>query len=109
MEFWLFFGQDRPFYRTNLQTDATVDTGRKVDPIPVVSVGVFSGTRMDAGDGASIDAIRYAFAGFGHDGMGQGVDSFDRRNLFFGSYNRLLAKVQKVPFFKEDLGRSTRS
>jgi hypothetical protein len=68
-----FFGNDRAFDGANLQADATVDAGGKVDPIPVGSFGVFTGTGMDAGNGASVYAVGNAFANVGHNRMWHGV------------------------------------
>jgi hypothetical protein len=70
LEFGMFFGKDCAFYGADLEADAAVDAGGKVDPIPVGAFGVFARTLVDAGDGASIDAIGDAFANVGDNCMG---------------------------------------
>jgi hypothetical protein len=67
LQFGSFFRHDRPFDWANLKANTTVNTGRKIDPIPVGSFFVFARTIMNTGYGTSIDAICYAFANIGYD------------------------------------------
>jgi hypothetical protein len=60
-----FFGNDRAFDGTNLETNAAVDAGGEVDPVPVGAFGIFAGALVDAGDWAGIYAVGNAFAGVG--------------------------------------------
>lgn len=62
-----FFGDDRAFHRTDLQTNATVNAGGKVNPIPIGALCIFTGSRMDAGNRTGIDAVGNAFAGIRND------------------------------------------
>jgi hypothetical protein len=70
---WFFFGDNRPFYRTNLQTDTTVNAGVKIDPVPVGALGIFAGAFMDASNGTGIDAVGYAFTDVGNNGVSHGI------------------------------------
>jgi hypothetical protein len=67
-----FFGEDCPFDGTDLQANATVNTGRKVDPEPIGAFGVFTGTGMNTGDRTGIHAISNAFTNVGNNRMGHG-------------------------------------
>lgn len=67
-----FFGDDRPFHRTDLQTNSTVNAGCKVNPVPVSSLDIFARSGVNAGDGARINAIGNAFTGIGENRMGHG-------------------------------------
>lgn len=69
MQFWSFFGHDRPFNRADLQTNATVDAGGEVDPIPIGAFGVFARPFVNAGNRAGIDAISDPFTDIGNDRM----------------------------------------
>jgi hypothetical protein len=66
LQIWPFFRHDRPFYWTDLKTDPTVNTGGKVNPVPISTFDIFAGTFMDTSYGASINAISDAFAGVGN-------------------------------------------
>jgi hypothetical protein len=57
-----FFRHDRPFYWADLETDATVNTGGKVNPVPVSTLDIFAGSWMNASNWAGINAISDAFA-----------------------------------------------
>ena len=61
-----FFRHDRPFYWADLKTDTTVNTGGKVNPVPISTLDIFAGTFMDTSYRASINAISDAFAGVGN-------------------------------------------
>jgi hypothetical protein len=63
------FWDDRPFHWANLQTNATVDAGLKVNPIPISSLLVFTRSFMDAGNRTSIHTVCYALASIGYDRM----------------------------------------
>jgi hypothetical protein len=76
-----FFRNDRPFYRTDLQANPAVDTGGKVNPVPVRPLGIFTGAGVNASNWAGIDAIGDALASVGNDGMWHGVLS---RNYSIG-------------------------
>jgi hypothetical protein len=75
LEFRSFFGDNRPFYRANLDTDAAINTSGKINPIPIGPLNIFSRTLMNAGDGTGIDTIGDAFAGVGYYGMWHSVPS----------------------------------
>jgi hypothetical protein len=64
--------QNRPFHRANLETNAAVNTGGKINPVPISALGVFARTLINAGDGTSGDAIGNALADVGDNGMGHG-------------------------------------
>jgi hypothetical protein len=66
LEFGTLFGHNCTLYRTDLKTNAAVDAGRKINPVPIGSFRIFSWPFMDTGYRASIDAIRNAFANIGH-------------------------------------------
>jgi hypothetical protein len=70
-----FFCYDCPFHRANLEADPAVDTGRKIDPVPVGPLSIFPRPVMDTGHRAGIYAICNAFANLGHNRMGHGVFS----------------------------------
>ena len=63
-----------------MQTNAAVDAGGKIDPVPVGTLGVLAGAGVNAGNGTSIHAVGYAFASVGDDRMGHG--SFSRVSFF---------------------------
>jgi hypothetical protein len=67
-----FFGENSAFYRANLETNATINAGGKVNPVPIRAFCIFAGTRMNAGDGTGINAIGNAFAGISDNRMGHG-------------------------------------
>jgi hypothetical protein len=63
------FGHDRAFDGADLKTDATVNAGGKINPVPVRTFRVFPRTFVDAGNWASVYTIGNAFASIGHDRM----------------------------------------
>jgi len=65
----MLFGEDRPFHRTDLQANPTVDTGRKINPVPVCALLVFTGAFVDAGDRAGIYTVGHPFTDVRYDGM----------------------------------------
>jgi len=65
----MLFGQNRPFYRADLQADTAVNAGREIDPVPVCALLVFAGAFMDAGDWAGIDAVGNPFTDVRYDGV----------------------------------------
>ena len=72
---------DRPFYRTDLQTNAAINASREVDPIPVGTFSVLLRPRVDAGNWAGINAIGNAFAGIGHNGVWHGFSVLRSSNV----------------------------
>jgi hypothetical protein len=64
-----FFGDDRPLHRTDLQTNAAINAGCKVNPVPIGAFGIFARAGMDAGNGAGIYAVGNAFADVCNDRM----------------------------------------
>jgi hypothetical protein len=60
-----FFWQNRPLHRADLQANAAVNTGGKVNPVPVCSFGVFPRALMNAGYWTGIDTIGDSFANVG--------------------------------------------
>ena len=72
LEVGFFLGDDRPDNRADLQTDATVNTGGEINPIPIGALGIFARAGVDAGNGASFHAIRNAFTDLGDDSMSHG-------------------------------------
>ena len=77
MQRWLFFRQNRPFNWADLETDPAVNTGGKIDPVPVCSFGIFARAFVDASYRTSVNAICYTLANISHNGMGHGVLSLD--------------------------------
>jgi hypothetical protein len=55
------FWDDRSFYGANLDTDATINTGGKVNPVPIGSLDVFTRAIMNASYWTSIYAVSDAF------------------------------------------------
>lgn len=64
-----FFGNDRPFHGADLQANSTINAGRKINPVPVCSLGIFARTGVDAGNRAGIHAISDPFTGVGDNSM----------------------------------------
>ena len=62
LQIWSLFWKDRPLYWANLYTDATVNAGGKVNPVPVITLNVFAWTFVNASHRTGIDAIGNAFA-----------------------------------------------
>lgn len=67
-----FFGHDRVFHGANLQADAAINAGRKINPVEVGAFGVLGITRVNASDWASIDTIGNTFTSICNDGMRHG-------------------------------------
>jgi hypothetical protein len=61
--------QNCPFYRTDLQANAAVNAGGKVNPVPVCTLLVFAGAFVDAGDWAGIYAVGNPFTDVRYDGV----------------------------------------
>ena len=89
-----FFGDDRPFYRTDLQTNAAINAGCKVNPVPISAFSIFTRTGMYAGNRAGIYAVGNAFADICNDRMRHSVFS---RSWWFQSLIVELI-VGKKPF-----------
>lgn len=68
-----FFRHDRPFYRADLQANAAINAGSKVNPVPVCPFFVFAWPFMDASNRAGINAIGNALAGIGQNRMRHSV------------------------------------
>jgi hypothetical protein len=68
-----FFGQDRAFNRTDLETDPAINTGREINPVPICAFCIFARPFMNAGNWTSIDAIGNAFADICNDRMRHSV------------------------------------
>jgi hypothetical protein len=62
LEIGALFGQNSTLYRTDLETNTTVNTGRKINPIPIRTHGVFTGAFINAGDRAGANAVSNPFA-----------------------------------------------
>jgi hypothetical protein len=62
LEIGAFFGQDGTFYRTDLETNAAVNTGGKINPIPIRTNGVFTGAFINASYWAGANAVSNPFA-----------------------------------------------
>jgi hypothetical protein len=65
----MFFWQNCPFDGTDLETDAAVNAGGKINPVPVCALLVFAGTFVDAGDRAGIYTIGNPFTDVRYDGV----------------------------------------
>jgi hypothetical protein len=63
------FRNNCPFDWTDLQANPAVNTGCEVNPVPIRSLGIFTGAGVNAGNWAGIDAIGDTFAGIGNNGM----------------------------------------
>lgn len=73
LQFRFLFGQNCPLHRTNLQANAAVDAGIKINPVPVSAFGIFTRPFVNTSDGTSVDAISDAFANIGNDGVSHGI------------------------------------
>ncbi len=69
MEAGFFFGENCPFNRANLETNAAINTGGKVDPEPIGPLRVFSRSLVNTTNRAGIDAISYPFTHISHNRM----------------------------------------
>ena len=69
LQIWSFFRNNRSFYWANLETDATVDTGGKVNPVPISTLDIFAWTLVDTCNRAGINAISNAFAGISNNSV----------------------------------------
>ena len=76
MQIWSFFRYDRPFYWADLDTDTTVNTGRKVNPVPISTFDIFTGPFVDTSNRASINAISDALTGIGNNRVRHNLLSF---------------------------------
>jgi len=81
LEIGPLFWDDRPFHGANLETNATVDTGGKVNPIPVGALTIFAGSFVDTGHRTSINAVGNALAGVGYDCVGHGYKSSENPGI----------------------------
>jgi hypothetical protein len=72
LEISSFLRHNGSFYGTHLKTNATINTGGKVNPIPVCSFDIFARARMNTGNGTGIYAIGNSFTNFCHNTMGHG-------------------------------------
>ena len=54
--------QNSPFHRTDLQTNAAINAGGKINPIPIRSLGIFPRPFVNASHWAGIYAIGNTFA-----------------------------------------------
>jgi hypothetical protein len=63
------FGHDRVLHGANLQADAAINAGRKINPVEVGAFGVLGITRVNASDGASIHTVGNTFTSICNDGM----------------------------------------
>jgi hypothetical protein len=64
-----FFGQDCSSYRANLQTNPTINTGGKVNPVPISPNSIFAGAFMNAGYWAGANTIGHTFTNISNDRM----------------------------------------
>jgi hypothetical protein len=69
LQFRTFFCHDRTFDGTDLEANAAINAGGKINPIPVSAFGIFSWPFVDAGYGTGIYTICNAFTNFRHDRM----------------------------------------
>jgi hypothetical protein len=75
LQLWSFFCENCPFYRANLETDATVDASGKVNPVPISSLGVFAWAIMNTSYWTGIYAVSNAFTDFCNNCMRHVLDS----------------------------------
>jgi hypothetical protein len=73
LQFWSFFRHDRPFYGADLEADATIDAGGKVNPVPVSTLDIFTWTFVDASNWTGINTISNAFASIGNNSVWHSV------------------------------------
>ena len=76
-----FFRQNCAFYRANLQTNAAVNAGIKVNPIPACALLIFTWAFINAGYWASIYAVCDAFAYVGDNSVGHRFFLFETNVL----------------------------
>jgi hypothetical protein len=62
LEIGALFWQDSTLYGADLETNATVNAGRKINPIPVRTNGVFTRAFNNAGYWAGANAVSNPFA-----------------------------------------------
>jgi hypothetical protein len=70
-----FFRQNGSLNGADLQANATVNAGGKIDPVPVSALGVFARAFVNTGDGAGINTVCDAFANVSHNGVGHNISS----------------------------------
>jgi hypothetical protein len=71
------FWNDRILHWTDLDTDAAVYAGGKVNPVPVITLNVFAWTFVNASYRTGINAISNAFADISNNCMRHSVFSSD--------------------------------
>jgi hypothetical protein len=62
LEIGALFRQDGTLYRTDLETNATVNAGRKINPIPIRTNAIFTRAFINAGYRAGANAVSNPFA-----------------------------------------------
>lgn len=72
LQIWSFFWNNRVLHWADLQANATVYAGGKVNPVPVITLNVFTRARVNASYRASIYAISNAFANISNNRMWHG-------------------------------------
>jgi hypothetical protein len=75
LQFWVFFCQNSPLDRANLQTNPTINAGGKVDVIPIGTFDVFARAGLNTSHRASINTVGNAFTGIGDNGVGHSKSS----------------------------------
>jgi hypothetical protein len=69
---WDFFRQNCSLYRTYLQTDTAINTGGKINPIPIRPLRIFAGSLVNTRDWAGFYTICYTLADIRNNCMGHG-------------------------------------
>jgi hypothetical protein len=75
LQVWSFFRHNGILDRTNYQTDPTIDTSIKIDPIPIGTSGIFAWTFMDTGDRASRHTVSNPFTNIRNDRVSHNIFS----------------------------------
>ncbi len=74
LEFWAFFRNNGPIHGANLQADAAIDAGFKVDPVVRRAFRISRCAGMNAGHRAGIHTIGNPFTNIRNDRVGHGND-----------------------------------
>ena len=64
-----------------MQTDATINTGSKVNPVPIGALGVFAGAFVNAGHRTGIHAVSNPFTDVCNNGVGHRSSSITNYSL----------------------------
>jgi len=87
-----FFWNDRRFHWADLNTDAAVYAGGKVNPVPVVALHIFGWAFVNASYWAGINTIGNAFTDISHNRVRHRVLSENLFDQLVNSFSFILTK-----------------